>query len=184
MQQHEENEMLKSVRVPATLVAATALLALPAAAQAKHDSLHGKSKGSEKRCAKAPKVGYSVSGTLVTATADDPATSANEASVTLMVTAANKHARNSGEIADQNATIDGVQVAGATLIVTAAGDAFSLVLDEFEAPDTPSVGDAVKVNGKIARTKMKCSADATSTADRYAAPNIRKLTITDSDPDA
>jgi hypothetical protein len=175
--------MIKSLRIPATLVAATALLALPAAGQAKYDSSHGKSKESDKRCAKAAKVGYSVSGALVSATADDPASLANEASVTLKVTAANKHARNSGEIADQDATMDGVQAAGATLIVTAADDAFSLVLHAYQAPDTPSVGDAVKVNGKIARTKKTCAADGTLTADRYAAPDIRKLTITDRDPD-
>jgi hypothetical protein len=176
--------MIKSLRSPAMLVAATALLVLPAAGEAKHDSSHGKSKGSEKRCAKAPKVGYSVTGALVSVTADDPASPANEASVTLKVTGANKHARNSGEIADQDATIDGLQVAGATLIVTAADDAFNLSLDDYQAPDTPSVGDAVKVNGKIARTKKTCAADGTSTADRYAAPDIRKLAITDRDPDA
>ena len=177
--------MIEFVRVPAALVATIALLVMPAAGQAKHDGAQGKSKGADKRCAKAPKVGYSVRGTLVSVTADDPATTAaNEASVTLTVTVANNHARNSGEIADQDAATAGVQVAGATYTVTAASDGFSLVLDGFEAPDTPSVGDAVKVNGKIARTKKKCAAEGTTTADRYATPNIRKVTITDSDADA
>jgi len=173
--------MIKFVRIPAVLIAATALLAMPAAVQANHQGAHGKSK----RCAKAPKVGYSVSGTLVSATADNPATiGVNEASMTLTVTVANSHARNSGEIADQDATTAGVQVAGATYTVTAASDAFSLVLDGFEAPDTPSVGDAVKVYGKIARSKKKCAPEGTTTADRYATPDVRKVTVTDSDPDA
>jgi len=173
--------MMRYVRILATLVAAGALLGLPAAG---NGAAQGKSKGSEKSCAKKPSVGYSVRGTLVSATADNPATTVvNEASVTLRVTGANSHARNSGEIADQDATQSGVQVAGATYTVTGS-DAFTLVLHGFQGVDTPSAGDAVKVGGKIARTKKKCAPEGTATADRYAAPDVRTVTISDRDPDA
>jgi hypothetical protein len=173
--------MLRYMRVAATLIGAGALLALPVAGQA---AAQGKSNGSEKRCAKTPNVGYSVSGTLVSATADNPATTVvNEASVTLRVTGANSHARNSGEIADQDAAQDGVQVAGATYTVTGS-DAFALVLHGYAGVDTPSAGDAVKVGGKIARKKKKCAPAGTATADRYAAPDVRRVMISDRDPDA
>ena len=44
--------------------------------------------------------GFVVKGTLVSYTADDAATPANEGTVTITVTKANKHARVSGELAD------------------------------------------------------------------------------------
>jgi len=40
----------------------------------------------------------------------------------------------------------------------------------------------VKVYGKIARSKKKCAPEGTTTADRYATPDVRKVTVTDSDP--
>ena len=175
-------------RLLVTLATTGALLALPVASQA--DQGKGKSKaqtksqkGAAKRCAKTPKVGYNVSGTLVSLTADNPATPANEGTVTITVTGANAHARNSGEIADQNATAKGVQVAGATYTVPTT-DAYTLTLDGYEGADTPSAGDAVTISGKVAVTKKKCAASGTSTADRYATPDVRRVTVSDRDPDA
>ena len=169
--------MLKNNSRALGAIAVASLLVLPATAQADHKgephgkgNAKGKSKGQAKSCAKAPKVGFSVKGTLVTFTADDPTTAANEASVTLTVTKANGHARKSGEFA-------------ATHTVNAADDAFRLKLSGYEGTDTPSAGDKVKVTGKIARTKAKCAAPGTSTADRYGTPDVRKVKVTDQDPD-
>jgi len=169
--------MSKTLRTIATLVAACALFAVPATALAAKGG-----KGKAKSCAKTPKVGYQVTGTLVSVTADVPATPASEATVTLTVTSANSHARNSGEIADQDAVKKGVQVVGATYTVP-AGDAYVLKLDGYEGTDTPSPGDLVKVSGRIARTKKRCAAANTSSADRYAAPDVRRVTISDRDAD-
>jgi hypothetical protein len=171
--------MSRTTRTVLSLVAAVALFALPATGVADP----GKGKGPAKRCAKTPKVGYSVKGTLVSLTADNPATPASEASVTITVTKANSHARKSGEIADQDAVKPGVQVKGATYTV-AAGDAYKLKLKGYSGADTPSAGDAVHITGKIPRTKRKCAADGTSTADLYGTPNVRKVTVADRDPDA
>src|SRR5215217_7962405 len=92
----------------ASLVTAGALLAAPAIGQAAKPAAKP-AKTPAKSC-KAVSVGYSVGGTLVSATLDDPATPAvNEGSITLKVTSANKAARNSGEIADQDAAKPGLQ---------------------------------------------------------------------------
>ena len=168
----------------AILTAAGALLAAPATGQATHKgSAHGKGGTKTKKC-KATNVGWSVGGDLVSFTADDPATPANEASVTLKVTSANSHARKSGDLADTDATTPGLQYKGGEYTVTAANDAFTVKLNGYEGTDTPSVGDKVKVNGKVAYTKAKCAPAGTSVADRYAAANVRKVTISDRDPDA
>jgi len=170
--------MLKTVRTIATLAVAGALLAVPATALA----VPGGGQGKAKSCEKTLKPGYQVSGTLVSVTADDPATTdVFEGTVTLTVTAANSHARKSGEIDDQDAAKKGVQVKGATYTVPAS-DAFVLKLNGYEGADTPSVGDRVKVGGRIALTKKRC-AEGTSTADRYAAPDVRRVTISDRDAD-
>jgi uncharacterized protein YdeI (BOF family) len=96
--------MLKTVRTIATLAVAAALLAVPGTALAVPGG-----QGKAKSCQKTPKVGYQVSGTLVSVTGvDDPATPASEATVMLTVTVANSHARKSGEIADQDAATEGV----------------------------------------------------------------------------
>jgi hypothetical protein len=169
--------MLGKTRILVLLVAAGALFALPATGLADHKGEphgQGKSKGEEKRCAKTPKVGYSVRGTLVSSTAG---------SVTFTVTKANRHARNSGDIADQDAAQEGVQVAGATYTVNGTTDPFNLNLVGYEGADTPSLGDAVKVNGRIPRTKKRCAAEGTSLADRYGAVDVRRVTISDRDPD-
>jgi len=173
---------VKTARITAVLVAAGALLALGFPVVIKPlDGNHGK--GATKRCAKTHGVGYTVGGTLVSFTADDPQTQASEATVTLKVTHANSHARKSGEIADQDANKKGVQVKGAEYTVP-AGDAFKLKLRGYTGADTPSVGDKVQVVGKVPVTKRKCAAPGTSDADRYGTPNIRKVSISDRDPDA
>ena len=176
--------MLKNAKTITMLAAAGTLLAVPAAGvAAKGGSSAKNTTGKAKSCAKAPSMGYQVSGTLISATADDPATPASEASVTLKVTSANSHAAKSGEIADQNPTKKGVQVKGATYTVPAT-DAFTFKLNGYEGTDTPSVGDRVKISGRIKLTKKSCAPAGTSTADRYATPDVKKVTISDRDPDA
>jgi len=164
--------------VAIAVVAAGAVLAAPVTGVAAKDN-----KGKAKGCAKATVLGYQVSGTLVGATADNPATPASEASVTIKVTSANSHARNSGEIADQNPAKKGVQVKGATYTVP-AGDAFVVRVHGYEGTDTASVGDRVKISGKIARVKKSCAPAGTSLADRYLPPDVRTVTLSDRDPDA
>ncbi len=183
--------MLKNTKTIAMLVAAGTLLAAPAAGVAAKggNSAAAKAKAKSnkaKKCThKTQNVGYQVSGTFVSAIADNPATTAvDEGTVTLKVTKANHHAKNSGEIADQSATLPGVQVAGATYTVVAATDAYELKLNGYEGTDTPSVGDKVKVSGKIRVTKKACVPAGTSTADRYAAPNVKRVTLSDRDADA
>jgi len=180
--------MLKNTRMITAFVASGALLAAPAAGLAAKggNSATAKAKATAKACAtKAVGRGYQVSGTLVSVVADDPATTEiNEMVVTMTVTSANAHAARSGEIADQNATKKGVQVKGATMILTAADDAYTLRLNGFEGTDTPSPGDRVKVSGKIKLTKKRCAPAGTSTADRYAAPDVKKVTISDRDADS
>lgn len=161
--------MLKTVRRIGTLAIAAALLAVPATALAAPGG-----KGLTKSCAKTPKVGYHVKGTLVSMTPN---------TVTITVTSANSHARKSGEIADQDPMTEGVQVAGATYTVPAT-DAFLLRLHGFEGTDTPSPGDRVKVGGRIPRTKARCAPENTSLADRYGTPDVRRVGIWDQDADA
>jgi hypothetical protein len=116
-------------------------------------------------------------------TEDDSGTpGVNEATVTLTVTVANSHARKSDGIADQDATTEGVQVKGATYTVPTS-DAFVLNKHGYVDPDTPSAGDFVKVSGRIALTKKRCAPEGTSTADRYGAPDVRRVTIFDRDAD-
>ncbi len=170
-------------RTVASLIAASTLLAAPAIGHAAKPATKAKPTSS-KGCAKAHSVGYSIGGTLVAATVDNPLTPmVNEGTITLKVTSANKAARRSGEIADQDATKPGMQHKGAEITIAAATDAFVLKLNGYEAPDTPSVGDKVKVVGKIAVTKKRCAPAGTSVADRYAAPNVRKVTLSDRDAD-
>ncbi len=175
--------MLRNARMIATVFAAGALLAAPAAGLAAGGT-HGSAKA--KKCAtKTVTVGYQVSGTFVGAVLDDPATTdVNELMIRLKVTSANSHAAKSGEILDQDATKKGVQTKGATIMVAAAGDAFTLKLHGYEASEMPAVGDRVKVSGKIKLTKKACAAAGTSTADRYATPDVKTVTLTDRDADA
>jgi hypothetical protein len=113
---------------------------------------------------------------------DDAATTAvSEATVTLVVTAANRHARNSGELEDQNADRKGVQVVGAIYTVP-AGDAYLLKLGD-DGAAVPSEGDRVKVKGRLALTKKRCAAEGTSTADRYDTPDVTRVAISDREPE-
>jgi hypothetical protein len=169
--------VLKTVRTIAMLAVAGALLAVPATALAAPGG-----QGKAKSCKTTPKVGYHVKGTLVSVTPDNTDTPAFEGTVTLTVTSANSHATKSGDIADQVAGTEGVQVAGATYTVPAT-DAFLLALHQFEGTDTPSPGDLVKVSGRIARTKSRCAAENVSAADRYGAVDVRRVSIWDVDAD-
>ena len=171
---------MKTAGKIAALAATLALVALPATGVAKRGE-HGKhtehAKGGKgKSCAKVHSRGFQVGGTLVSMTADDPATTdSSEATVTLTVTSANKHARESGELADQDAARKGVQVKGATYTVP-AGDAFELRLGDY-GDAAPAAGDRVKVKGRVAVTKKRCAADGTSTADRYATPDVTRVSV-------
>ena len=164
----------KHARTLGSLLAAGALLAAPASGLAAKPATTGKA--NKANACKAASMPYNVSGTLVSA-------DAAAGTMTMTVTGANRHARHSGEIADQNATKKGVQVKGATMVIAAAPDAFVLKLNGYEAPDTPSVGDKVSVRGKVALTKKRCAPAGTSTADRYGAVDIRKVTVSDRDAD-
>jgi hypothetical protein len=165
----------------ASLVAAGALLAAPAAGIAAKPA--GKGKPAKANACAAHNMPFNVSGTFVSGTADDPMTADNEGTITLTVTNANRHARNSGEIADQNLARKGVQVRGATYTVTTA-DAYVLKANGYEGTDTVSPGDKVNVRGKVALTRKRCATAGTSVADRYGAVDVRRVTISDRDADA
>jgi len=154
---------------------ALALLA-PATAVAKPDP------NNPKGCKKpAVNKGFVVKGTLDSFTADDPATEANEESVTLTVTKANRHAKLSGELADQDAVKPGVQVNGAKFTADGATDTngFRVKLVGYDTGETPATGDRVTLVGKVRMTKARCAPAGTSTADRYGEVNVRKVKIKD-----
>ncbi len=164
--------MTKNARTIAALAAAGAVLALPATGAAQRPDNPGH-QGRERSCQNVRTVAYQVTGTLVSATAE---------SVTMTVRSANSHARKSGEIVDQNASRRGVQVRGATVTVPVI--AAMLRLSGYEGTDTPSAGDRVKVSGRIPLQKRNCAPSGTSLADRYGAPQVRRVTISDRDPDS
>jgi hypothetical protein len=149
---------------------ATALVVAPASALAAKGG-QGKAQGKVKSCAKTLTRGYQVTGTLVSWTED---------SVTVTVTSANRHARNSGELEDQDAERKGVQGVGATYTVPVNADVLKLGND---GSAVPSVGDRVKVKGRIALTKKRCASEETSLEDRYSAPNVTRVTISDREPE-
>ena len=166
----------------AVLAMAAALVAVPANAAAANGG-KGKAQGKTKSCAKTGTRGFQVTGTLVSSVPDDPdTTDVSEATVTLVVTAANRHARNSGELEDQNADRKGVQVVGATYTVP-AGDAYVLVLGD-DGAAVPSEGDRIKVKGRVALSKKRCAAEGASTADRYDTPDVTRVSISDREPAA
>lgn len=173
---------MKRLQTFASLAAAGALLAVPAVGQAHHKAGHtkgGNGGGTSKSCAKKSTVnkGMVVKGTLVSVTADDPATQANEGTVTITVTRQNRHARRAG------LTDTDMNTAGTQYKLTGADDAYRLTLSGFEGSDSPSAGDAVRIIGKVAVTKKKCAAPGTSLEDRYGAVNVRKVKIADRDAD-
>jgi hypothetical protein len=173
---------MRKLRFVTLLVAGGALLVSPVAVQAHHKPGHNHGpSNTSKRCKHTPRVGFVVRGTLTAVTADNPQTEAFEGSVTITVTGANRHARHSGELQDQDANKAGVQVKGGTYTVD--GDAYRLKLVDYEANETPGVGDAVRISGLIPWTKKRCAPEGTSLADRYGEPNVRKVTIKDADQD-
>src|SRR5947199_5024800 len=127
------------VRSVACLAAAGALLAVPATGMARKPHDPAKNKPA-RGCAKAHTAPFVVAGTLVSVTPDNPATAASEATVTLKLTAANRHARRSGEVADQDGAKPGIQPKGFVYTVP-AGDAYTLRLRGYQGTDTPSIGD-------------------------------------------
>jgi hypothetical protein len=159
-----EDGILKTAGKIFGLAAMVALVAFPATGVAKKGE-HAKG-GKGKNCAKMHTRGFQVGGTLVSMTADDPTTpESSEATVTLTVTSANKHARVSAEL-----------VKGATYTVP-AGDAFELRLSSDYGEGAPVAGDRVKVKGRVAITKKRCAAEGTSTADRYDTPDVTRVSV-------
>jgi hypothetical protein len=184
----------RTLRSLALLVAGGALLVAPTIGQAHHKPGHpgGPKGGPDKsqragpdksqRCKKpATNVGFVVRGALTSFTADDPNTAANEARVSITVTGANRHARESGDLPDVDPSTPGTQVKGGAFTVSASADPFEVQLEDFEVGEAPAAGDSVTIIGKIARTKAKCAAPGTSVADRYGPVNIRKVVIHDAD---
>src|SRR4051812_12269404 len=162
--------MIRKLRPIVLLFAVLALAALPAVSQAHHAN-HGKHKGAGKGHKSHCTIhrGFVVKGTLVSFTADAQATTdTTEASVTLTVTKANKHARRSGVAKGDEVTY------------TAATDehGFKVRLSGFETNDTPDAGDKVRVVGKIDYTKKKC-APGTTREERYGDVNVRRVKIVD-----
>lgn len=183
---------MNKIRWMTMLLAALALLVAPAVGQAHHRPGHtqgpgngqNKSHGQNKSqsCKKPAKsVGFVVRGTLTAFTADVEGTPANEASVTITVTGANRHARNSGELQDMDPATPGTQVQGGPYTVTGSADPFKVKLVGYEVGESPAPGDSVRIIGKIARTKARCAPDGTSLADRYGDANVRKVVIHDAD---
>ncbi len=172
--------MTKRLHTVALLTAAGALLAVPAIGQADkpngggHQN-HGKR---AKSCTAQPNVnkGFVVKGTLFSYT---PGAQGAQPSVTITVTGANRHARISEEYTDADLA------SGTTRYTADAGSgAFKLQLSGYEGTDTPSVGDKVRVIGKVPVRRKKCLTNpTTSLADRYGTENIRKVKIIDVDPD-
>jgi hypothetical protein len=158
--------VLKAVSRIVALAAVAALVAAPASALAAKGG-----QGKAKSCAKTLTRGYQVAGTLVSWTED---------SVTLTVTSANRHARSTGELADQDAVRKGVQVVGETYTVPVNAELLKLGDD---GAAVPSVGDRVKVKGRVALTKKRCAAENTSLEERYAAPDVTRVTISDREPE-
>lgn len=172
---------MMKIRTFATLVAAGALLAIPAAGDAHHKSGHtkgAKGGGSGKSCAKKPNVnkGFVVKGTLVSYTADNPNQAGNQETVTITVTKGNRHARNSGELA----TPDSNPLPGVQFTVPTSDD-FNVQLEDYEQGEAPGVGDAVRIVGKVAVERKKCAEPGDTLADRYGDVNIRKVKIVDAD---
>ena len=48
----------------------------------------------------------------------------------------------------------------------------------------PSVGDRVKVKGRVALTKKRCADEGATLEDRYQAPDVKRVTISDREPAA
>jgi len=169
--------LTKKIQTTALLVAAGALLAVPTIGEAAHKPSH--SPGTKSKRCKKPTVnkGFVVKGTVVSYTADDAATPANEGTVTITVTKANKHARVSGELATPDSNpLPGVQYTVPT------SDSFKVTLSEYEAGETPGAGDRARISGKVAVTRKKCAtAQQDTVAERYGDVNVKKVAFTEVD---
>ena len=174
---------MKRLQTIGLLVAAGALLAVPAVGQADHGVPHGKAKGKAKREGKARgksqsrcvvNKGFVVKGTLVAGGYNAGGPAAGDETVTLDVTKMNKHASRAG-LTDA--------VAGGSLqyrVTNAGSDPFRLQISD-EVPGTaPGAGDRVRISGKVAVTKRKCEPNA-SLEDRYGIVDVRKVKIVDAD---
>ena len=166
--------MINRIQTFALLVAAGALLAVPAIGEAAHKPSH--SPGSKKCKKPIVNKAFIVKGTVVSYTPDNPAVAGNQATVTLTVTKANKHARVSGELEDNNAMLAGTQY---TVPATDAGG-FKVTLSEYEAGEGPTAGDRVRVSGKVAVTRKKCAtAQQDTVAERYGDVNVKRVAFTE-----
>ncbi len=165
----------------AVLLALGALAAAPLA-EATHQSNHDPGSKSKKCKKPTRKKAFVVKGELA-----QPLTVNTSEVNSITVTGANRHARNSGEIVDQNLTKNGVQVKGAPYIVNAATDdplGFNLKRSGYEGSEAPKAGDKVRIKGKIELTKKKCVQPPGATltlADRYGEPDVKKVRLIDKD---
>jgi len=158
---------MKATRIIA-LLAAAALVAVPVAAEA--------AKGGKRTVNKS----FVVTGKLKQDgfSPDDPSTtSVNEAGVKITVKNANRHARRSGELQDQNTSKKGVQVKGGSYMLDNNDDSFTVVRSGYESGEQPGENDKVRITGKIPYTRDK----GLELDERYGEPNIRRVKIVDTD---
>jgi hypothetical protein len=165
--------LTKRIGSIALLAAAGVLAAAPAVAQATHNSHHdpgAKSKGGEgsRGCDRTLSRAFVVKGTVVSFDGTD---------VEISVTGANRHARNSGDLQDQDLSTSGTQVSGDTHKSSAGTDSFTLVLSGYETGETPQVGDQVRMIGKIAITKKRCADEGLTIEARSTDVNLRRVHI-------
>lgn len=167
--------LIKRTQSLALLVAAAALLAVPAVGQANHT---GNGKGKAKGHVKAKNKcvvnkGFVVKGTLVADATPDYTTS-----VTINVTGANRHARIGAGFTDADPATPGMQF-GQTYTVSPP-DTFKL---RYSGTGTPSAGDKVRITGKVpvTRNRARCN-PAQSLAGRYGDEDIRRVKIVDITP--
>jgi len=166
---------MKTTRI-SMLLAAASLAAVPVAAEAARGGHEGGHRGGKRTVNKS----YVVTGKLKQDgfSADDPVTtSVNEAVVEITVKNANRHARRSGELEDQNTSRKGVQVKGGNYALDNDDDLFKVVLSGYEQGEQPAANDKVRIAGKIPYARDK----SLSLADRYGVPNIRRIKLVDSD---
>ena len=154
---------MKKTRTFALLLALAGLAAIPG----------GTASAANQSC-KHPTVtrSFVVTGTLV---------SWNGNTVEITVRNANRAARNSGELEDQNPNRKGVQVRGGSYSVSDSSDSFNTYFSGYESGEQPAAGDKVRIRGRIAYTKKRCAPEGTSTADRYATPNVKRVRFIDAD---
>jgi len=166
---------MKTTRITAVLAAA-AVVAVPVAADAHKGGRHHGNHG--KHGKHVVNKGFVVTGNLKqNGFSPDTADPGNQAVVEITVKNANKHARRSGELGDQNASKKGVQVRGGTYKLDNDDDFFRVVRSGYEPGEEPGEGDKVRITGKIPYTRDK----SLTVSDRYGEPNIRRVKLVDSD---